>query len=59
MLSTTIDAIRAVLEMDPSVSTAQRMNIIFRLRPRDEETKAAPSRETRLLRREVVAERLG
>jgi hypothetical protein len=35
------------------------MKIIFRLRRGDEEAKAAPPREARLLRREVVAERLG
>jgi hypothetical protein len=59
MLSTTIDAIRAILRMDPTVSTEQRMKIIFRLRRGEREPKAAPPREARLLRREVVAERLG
>jgi hypothetical protein len=59
MLSTTIDAIRAVLRMDPTVSTEQRMKIIFRLRRGDQEPKVAAPREARLLRREVVAERLG
>ena len=58
MFNTTIDAIRAVLRMDPTVSTAQRMKIIFRLRRGDEQTKAAPPREARLLRSEVVAGRL-
>ena len=59
MLSTTIDAIRAVLRMDVTVSGPERAKILFRLRRGDQERKGVPTREARLLRREVVAERLG
>ena len=58
MLNTTIDAIRAVLRMDPTVSTPERVKILYRLRrgelPKRPETPAV----ARLLRREAVAERL-
>ena len=58
MLNTTIDAIRAVLRMDPTVSGVERTKIIFRLRRGDQEKKAPAPKEARLLRRETVAERL-
>jgi hypothetical protein len=45
--------------MDPTVSTAERLKIILRLKRGDDKRKVAPPREARLLRREVVAERLG
>ncbi len=58
MLNTTIDAIRAVLRLDPTVSGTERMKIIFRLRRGDVERKVSPPKEARLLRRGTVAERL-
>lgn len=58
MFNTTIDAIKAVLRCDPGVSPAERAKIIFRLRHGDEAKKPAPPKEARLIRREVVADRL-
>jgi predicted DNA-binding transcriptional regulator AlpA len=58
MLNTTLQAIRAVLLMDTTVSTAERNRIIQRLKGEDTD-RAAPPTPQRLLRRRDVAERLG
>jgi hypothetical protein len=58
MLSTTIDAIRAVLRMDPTVNPAERTRIIYLLRWGEKEKKAPVRKELRLLHRETVADRL-
>jgi hypothetical protein len=58
MLNTTIDAIKAVLRMDATVSTPERVKIIFRLRRGDVPQKPETPARARLLRRDVVAERL-
>ena len=58
MLDTTIYAIKAVLRTDATVSTAERVKIIFRLRRGDVPKKPETPAPARLLRRDVVAERL-
>jgi hypothetical protein len=58
MLNTTIDAIKAVLRMDPTVSAPERTKIIFRLKASDVPKKSETPAVARLLRRQVVAERL-
>lgn len=58
MFNTTIDAVRAILRCDPSVSAAERVRIIFRLRRGDEVKKPEPPKPARLLKREAVADRL-
>ena len=58
MLNTTINAIEAVLRMDATVSIPERVKITFRLRLGDVPKKPETPTVARLLRREVVAERL-
>ena len=58
MLNTTINAIGAVLRMDATVSTPERVKIIFRLSRGDVPQKPETPTHARLLRREVVADRL-
>jgi Fe2+ or Zn2+ uptake regulation protein len=58
MLNTTIDAIRAVLRMDPTISTPERVKIIYRLKRGDSPKKPEAPAVAKLLRRETVAERL-
>jgi|SRR6185312_2355305 len=58
MLNTTIDAIRAVLRMDPTVDPSERIKIIYRLRRGDLPKKPGSGAPARLLRRKIVVERL-
>lgn len=55
MLNSTIDAIRAVLRMDPTVSTPERIKIIYRLRRGELPQKPEAPAVARLLR-EALAE---
>ena len=58
MLSTTLQAITAILRCDPSVSDEDRRRLILQLRCKNQPAKAA-AREPRLLHRREVARRLG
>ena len=59
MLTTTIQAIGAVLRMDTTITSAERVHILSRLKNPEEPMKHMPTREARILRRKEVAERLG
>lgn len=62
MFPTTIDAIKAILRADPTVTPADRVLIITGIRNHGRQptqTKPVEQQETRILRRAEVARRLG